>query len=718
MKNHKLNSSHALSKITSKLKKTSRKKVLKLPHIKLPSFKSFLSHNASNQHVANSHGCKPHITMKSIKTKFSIAFMCFALVPLISICIIYTFVSKNALRTTSSTLNQEIVRVTGSLVNAEISNVESSVTQFAVNDLTANTDVLIQLHTKDSTTHANAVLEIRQLLANLKLYNKNLKSAALLSSDHEKAIGNVASFSHDQLKSFITDDTKLQYTWYMPETLHNRSAVLVKSFSDVASRSDYTVFAEMNLDSITSYMDSATLLKNAHIYLIAADNTLIYSPDSDETALSEKVLSHLTSEESLANFSEHHAFYCYSVLDNGWKILVETPAKSLTTQLDSALILVVLVAFMLLILAFVFGKLYGGNFSKPIITLSQLMKKAEDGDLTVSAPVTGKDEITDLCKSFNHMMLNIRHLINETQDVIGHALTSSETLENSTVHSAEAMKELTIAISEIAEGTTTQAMDSQKSTQNMNDLSCSMEKVTSQTESLIHHTSGARSMIENATATIHSLTETMNSSLDISSNISESVLELSHLNKNIENVIKLLDGISEQTNLLALNASIEAARVGDAGKGFAVVANEVRHLADQSKASTNDVRQTLAMITNKMNNTVSLADQSRQIIHSQEKVVEDTRKLFDEMVMILGTMTTELHTINGSIQDMEALKHVMNTQIESIASVTEEAAASTEEVNSLTAEQQDVISRLSSLSADLTAHMYQLNDTIHAFKVN
>ena len=616
--------------------------------------------------------------------------MCFALVPLISICIIYTFVSKNALRTTSSTLNQEIVRVTGSLVNAEISNVESSVTQFAVNDLTANTDVLIQLHTKDSTTHANAVLEIRQLLANLKLYNKNLKSAALLSSDHEKAIGNVASFSHDQLKSFITDDTKLQYTWYMPETLHNRSAVLVKSFSDVASRSDYTVFAEMNLDSITSYMDSATLLKNAHIYLIAADNTLIYSPDSDETALSEKVLSHLTSEESLANFSEHHAFYCYSVLDNGWKILVETPAKSLTTQLDSALILVVLVAFMLLILAFVFGKLYGGNFSKPIITLSQLMKKAEDGDLTVSAPVTGKDEITDLCKSFNHMMLNIRHLINETQDVIGHALTSSETLENSTVHSAEAMKELTIAISEIAEGTTTQAMDSQKSTQNMNDLSCSMEKVTSQTESLIHHTSGARSMIENATATIHSLTETMNSSLDISSNISESVLELSHLNKNIENVIKLLDGISEQTNLLALNASIEAARVGDAGKGFAVVANEVRHLADQS----------------------------RQIIHSQEKVVEDTRKLFDEMVMILGTMTTELHTINGSIQDMEALKHVMNTQIESIASVTEEAAASTEEVNSLTAEQQDVISRLSSLSADLTAHMYQLNDTIHAFKVN
>jgi len=42
-------------------------------------------------------------------------------------------------------------------------------------------------------------------------------------------------------------------------------------------------------------------------------------------------------------------------------------------------------------------------------------------------------------------------------------------------------------------------------------------------------------------------------------------------------------------NLLALNAAIEAASAGEAGKGFAVVANEVKELAKQTTAATEDI---------------------------------------------------------------------------------------------------------------------------------
>ena len=58
----------------------------------------------------------------------------------------------------------------------------------------------------------------------------------------------------------------------------------------------------------------------------------------------------------------------------------------------------------------------------------------------------------------------------------------------------------------------------------------------------------------------------------------------------IGKVTETITEISAQTNLLALNATIEAARAGTAGKGFAVVANEIKELAKQTTAATEDIK--------------------------------------------------------------------------------------------------------------------------------
>lgn len=154
-----------------------------------------------------------------------------------------------------------------------------------------------------------------------------------------------------------------------------------------------------------------------------------------------------------------------------------------------------------------------------------------------------------------------------------------------------------------------------------------------------------------ATNSMGAITETVSMTKD-------QVAQLNIASDQIGEIIGQIENIAEQTNLLALNATIEAARAGDAGKGFAVVANEVKTLASQTGQSTEDVRERITNLRERMAGIVSAMDNSSQSVEEGKDVIV--------------SLTSNLNQIFSSVEGVAA-------QMSEISSImTEQSAASAE----------------------------------------
>ncbi|MGI8507971.1 MAG: HAMP domain-containing methyl-accepting chemotaxis protein [Gemmatimonadaceae bacterium] len=104
--------------------------------------------------------------------------------------------------------------------------------------------------------------------------------------------------------------------------------------------------------------------------------------------------------------------------------------------------------------------------------------------------------------------------------------------------------------------------------------------------------------------------------------IAQSIVALAEQAQAIGEIITSVNEVAERTNLLALNAAVEAARAGESGRGFAVVASEVKNLAEQSKASTVQVRQILGEIQRATSSAVMATEQGTKRVATAAKQLE------------------------------------------------------------------------------------------------
>ncbi len=225
------------------------------------------------------------------------------------------------------------------------------------------------------------------------------------------------------------------------------------------------------------------------------------------------------------------------------------------------------------------------------------MRALAAGDLAVEIPHRGRSSevglIADAVQVFKEALAQKRRLdegvaeegeakarrARRLEEITQGFETSVGALSEALSASSDEMETTARSLAETAEETNRQALD----------VSAFADQTSLNVQTVAGATDELAASIREITRQITESSRTASAAVVNVKHTDEIIQSLAVAAQRIGNVVALISGVASQTNLLALNATIEAARAGDAGKGFAVVAAEVKALANQTTAATNEI---------------------------------------------------------------------------------------------------------------------------------
>ncbi len=279
-----------------------------------------------------------------------------------------------------------------------------------------------------------------------------------------------------------------------------------------------------------------------------------------------------------------------------------------------------------LLCTIVFTVLITHGIAHPMGVAVQHLEEIAIGDLSRDAPPefqTRGDEIGVLARAQQKMISSLREIIHEVNGETGTVSDSSSTLLASSAamtagsHTAsEKAHSVAAAAEEMCSNVMSVAAGMEQTTTNLNSVASATEQMTATIGEIAGNSEKARRITADATRQ--------------ATRITEEISLLGQAAREIGKVTETITEISSQTNLLALNATIEAARAGTAGKGFAVVANEIKTLAQQTAAATEDIKIRIAAVQSATASGIAEVEKVSRVIDDVSGIVASIAAAIEE----------------------------------------------------------------------------------------
>ena len=321
---------------------------------------------------------------------------------------------------------------------------------------------------------------------------------------------------------------------------------------------------------------------------------------------------------------------------------------SFEENLNQSQIQILIIAIVAFIVQILFGTVFGILIQKSLEKLQDSVQEIDTKkDFTFYKDITSNDEISNVYKNLNNLILSTKDAIIESKNSADNNQSIVNTVDRSFVDMSKSMDDTSTIISSTTQYGKETVLMIKEATDDADVVRSDIDKV--------------GQILAVASKDIVDMIEEVNKNAEVEMALVDDLSRLSSDAQEITNVLSVIGDIADQTNLLALNAAIEAARAGEHGRGFAVVADEVRKLAERTQKSLSEINATVNVIVQSINDVSGKMSSNADNIEKITKISASAKEQIELTVETMNETSTAMNTsLDALYKTSDSTNHIIN----------------------------------------------------------
>ena len=376
-------------------------------------------------------------------------------------------------------------------------------------------------------------------------------------------------------------------------------------------------------------------------------------------------------------------------------------------------------SFFILILCSAIGFLVAMRIVKPIERITAIISQLADLNFVESKWQAYINKRKDETGIMGRAIESLRNaLTGVTKNIADHSenlYNASNTMTSSAQEASLSVEQVEKAISEIAQGATSQAQDTQTATENIILMGNMIEETSTEVDDLRENARIMRNAGDKAIDILNELNQINQQTKEAVFVISEQTNTTNESALKIKEATDMIADIAEETNLLSLNASIEAARAGEQGRGFAVVAAQIQKLAEQSNESARQIDGIINSLIADSEKAVDTMEEVKVVIEKQNENVINTENAFKDVKDGIDKSMKNIQEITDKTKQLDDARIKVVDVVQNLTAIAQENAASTEETSASASEVGTIVEDIANNARKLNTIAGEMEESIKMF---